>query len=346
MSADTPTAQTMEGRIKKPSPHRSKSTKRTSKAKRSLSKSLATSSAPDDAMLTAAAAATSYDFAEETTTSPKTTLKMPQQPLLLFSKSQYDMEGKASGYQASLRSYRGPITLAKETHLEDQMSRRLSYPNPDKERRAIANLWIYRFGNLSDDQIEEIIKPHIQHESQAVKMRAVQKKYVTECRKLACDAMKSAMEALYQTLGKDALEGSTVEQRHRHFGEIYDSSHSAIDEVIWSKEKGSVDFIGIEADQASKSAKTYRAFNRYKFVRLAEATMYNRVWKFQNRKAPVFEVWNTMCKEAMVKEDLAVPEDVGEIPAQCLGARAVNHRPRPRMPAPMYGLSSVIAPLF
>ncbi|EGP87723.1 uncharacterized protein MYCGRDRAFT_93019 [Zymoseptoria tritici IPO323] len=272
MSADTPTAQTMEGRIKKPSPHRSKSTKRASKAKRSLSKSLATSSAPDDAMLTAAAAATSYDFAEETTTSPKKTLKTPQQPLLLFSK----------------------------TH-------RLSYPNPDKERRAIANLWIYRFGNLSDDQIEEIIKPHIQHESQAVKMRAVQKR----------------------------------------FGRLHRRTEApAFRRIIWSKEKGSVNFIGIEADQASKSAKTYRAFNRYKFVRLAEATMYNRVWKFQNRKAPVFEVWNTMCKEAMVKEDLAVPEDVGEIPAQCLGARAVNHRPRPRMPAPMYGLSSVIAPLF
>ncbi|KJX96341.1 hypothetical protein TI39_contig669g00005 [Zymoseptoria brevis] len=150
------------------------------------------------------------------------------------------MEETVAENEQSLADRSSGVYSAKSIYLTGRMIS--SYPSlNNRERNMIANLWIYRFGQLSQEHVEEIIKPHLQDDFHPAQMRFNLKEY------------------------------------------IYDSAPSTIDQLVWPREAKSLDFIGMEADTSSENAQAYRSFNRYKFVVLAEATMYYRVWRFTGR---------------------------------------------------------------
>lgn len=89
----------------------------------------------------------------------------------------------------------------------------------------------------------------------------------------------------------------------------------AIDLQLYRHEKHTVDFATINANFDDDTAEKFRALGEYKFIRLAEATMYFRVWKFWNWKEPVYAVWKTMRHDDAMAA-IGITNDPGEVPGE------------------------------
>ncbi|PPJ60146.1 hypothetical protein CBER1_03098 [Cercospora berteroae] len=216
---------------------------------------------------------------------------------------------------------------ARKTHFPEE-GRRFDIAHLDKIRTARRQFYMFLKGGLSFEDINTLIKPFL-NGSNAQGLQTEEMRQATEIQRATCDYLYVVMYRLYYLQGKDVWENSTLRQRRILYRQIRDQMPLVVDRLMYPTESKAVDFCGIHANTKSPLAKKYRQFCEYKFMRLCEATMYYRIWKFDNLKEPVYELYKKIGMEPTIKYEIGLPLDIMEIPGNHGGPRAINGRKRP-----------------
>ncbi|GIZ44125.1 hypothetical protein CKM354_000733400 [Cercospora kikuchii] len=226
-----------------------------------------------------------------------------------------------------MREHEGRALIpARKTHSAQ------AYPSDVKHlnqlRAARRQLSVFLKGSLSPNDIQAIIEPFIEG-TNAESLQAAEMEEAAKIHRATCDILYPVMFRLYYFQGKDVWESSTIEQRRILYRQIRNQSPLAIDEMIYPTESKVVDFCGIHANRTSSLAKKYRDFCEYKFLRLCEATMYYRVWKFDDWKEPVYDLFKTVPMDATITDEIGLSLDIMDIPGNHGGLLGMNRRKRP-----------------
>ncbi|WPB02044.1 uncharacterized protein RHO25_006678 [Cercospora beticola] len=168
------------------------------------------------------------------------------------------------------------LIAAKKTHFP-QEGRRFDIVHLDKVRTAGVSSSCSWKEDYHLSTISTLVEPFL-NGSNSQGLQTEEMRQATEIQRATCDYLYVVMFRLYYLEGKDVCKAG--------------------------------DLCGDHAKLKSPLAKKHRQLCEHKFLRLCGATMYYRVWKFENWKEPVYDLFRTVPMDAETM-DAETKDEIG-----------------------------------
>ncbi|CAK1363105.1 unnamed protein product [Cercospora beticola] len=192
------------------------------------------------------------------------------------------------------------LIAAKKTHFP-QEGRRFDIVHLDKVRTAGVSSSCSWKEDYHLSTISTLVEPFL-NGSNSQGLQTEEMRQATEIQRATCDYLYVVMFRLYYLEGKDVWCVGLYGLYQRYTASFRHQAAARLSKAG--------DLCGDHAKLKSPLAKKHRQLCEHKFLRLCGATMYYRVWKFENWKEPVYDLFRTVPMDAETM-DAETKDEIG-----------------------------------